>query len=218
MIKSPPILSHAKTLLNNNHEDITVSKKSDLILRQYSKSIASPSPENKHHKRGSKFTTAKNTILEEKDEDNILIPIQMQSSKKNIALNAEEEKLLNQYLKFNYYIKEEKIKNQEFINEEKKERIIEYSDDEEKLVNKIKEMDKKQIDTNPVYFLNMKDLRPKNIKKKKKKKKKLVLLQDMIVQPKTIQILGRDENFYDNLPETQSHIDTIINSKNKKLK
>lgn len=130
---------------------------------------------------------------------------------KDVTLEPDEEKVLNFFLKFDYYIKEEKIKNQE-MRELRRERY-EFSDDEETLVNKIKEMNKPKIDKNPIYFLNSKEVKILDDRQKKSKKKGVVSLQNITLKPKHDQIFGRTDKYHGKLPESQVELDSILNKK-----
>lgn len=144
----------------------------------------------------------------------------------NEVLNDSQENKLNKYLKMNYLIGEKKIqqkvtKEEAKTNNVNQQQIVYLSDDEESLVNIIKDLEKPFIETTPLYYLNNEELKYRaEVRNKKKIKKKFMNLQNVKIKPNKNIISDTyvEENDH-NMIEAQIDLDIHLkNLEDKKIK
>lgn len=141
--------------------------------------------------------------------------IETQTPFEDYVLTSKEEEYLSNYLKFNYYLENQKIKH---INENSiqlEEVKVEDLPNEASLLNQIRELDKEMIPRNTKYFFNSIELSSMDFNKKRKKVQ--VSLQNMSIKQNDMKILGNEKILKGDFKEMPETIDSVLNKKKKNM-
>ena len=123
----------------------------------------------------------KNPVISDKDNIDSQNNTEIISKQKKDRINEDKAKILNDFFKMNYYIDEGVIKHktQDKIEKVKKNEEKVDSDEEEKLVTLMKDLEKEILPNSRIYFYNNEEMKFSNkTRNKKNYVKKIKIYED----------------------------------------
>lgn len=133
-----------------------------------------------------------------------------EQEKEKKKMEREEEELIK-YLKMNYYLENQIIRNAQDKKEEIVKPLHSNRPTEATLVEQMNNLDKKQIPKNVKFFLN--GVLIKTVTEKQKIKKQPLMVQNISVKPNDVRILGKEKDIKGELKEMPEELDTILQEK-----